>query len=620
MSGDEGALLEPAAARMRAAADLLRDPARVLQREWLLADGLGGWSSQTLCGAHTRREHGLLVVKPESGGPPLLLLARFEEALKLGPRTFELSTNQYPGALHPRGFEYLESFALEPLPTTVFDLAGVRLTRTLARPHRRPGLVVTYLLEGADAAELDLRPLLAYRAVSGLQQEHPALRGTASFAGGDLLYLPPEADHPALALRVPAGEWQPDGLWYRDLEYEREREAGRDFREDLFSPGRFRCRLLAGRPLELLAWAGPIPPATDTRALFEDEKRRLRQARDGEGFLADLRQAADTLCEHAAVGTALGPFPPRATSLSETLRSVPGLLIETERFAQAQSVLDAAFERLRRLELSGDEDAPLWAAIAVARWLQAGGDGEPVRKRWRPALFELLEACLAGRVPGRAVAPPGLLAQVGPDFDLRLRIDTQALWYNALLLGAELAKEAGDSRRSSEWTLLAARVRDAVLRGLWSDERGHLALEAGPDQLDWSLDARQLIALALPHSLLPRDKALRQLERVAHELLTPLGLHASKAERSEVQPAWAGWYFEALIRVNGEDGKRSARAWVREFGRQLEEQGLCAPPQAFAAEAPHAAQGSSWDALAVAELLRLGARMGREPARWRRPS
>ena len=40
--------------------DITQDLEAALQREWIETNGLGGWAASTLCGAHTRRYHGLL--------------------------------------------------------------------------------------------------------------------------------------------------------------------------------------------------------------------------------------------------------------------------------------------------------------------------------------------------------------------------------------------------------------------------------------------------------------------------------------------------------------------------------------------------------------------------------
>jgi glycogen debranching enzyme len=625
---------------MKFAAELLRDPERALRGEWLHADGVGGWAAQTLIGAHTRREHGLLVVKTALGTSPFVLLARFEEALTLRGQRFELSTNEYPGALYPRGFDWLSAFGLDPLPTSVYELPEARLTRTLARVRGRPGLALVYTFDGPGAAELELRPLLAFREIHALQRENDVLRPESRREQDGDVVCAPYPGCPELHLRVSQGEWQPAGVWYRNFEYARERDAGREFREDLFSPGGFRCRLLAERALEVLVWAGPIPAASSARDLIEEEKRRLRVVREGDAFSGDLRQAADALVQSVdGKATIAFGFPPAPISSVELLRTVPGVLFETGRWSEAQDILDDVFQRVvTALEgparpvanrdvaaqpeaapaPDADLDLPLWAAVTASRWLQSGGDAHVLRSRWREALFVLVRAYLDGRVPGRTLVPPGLLAGVGPDGRQQLAIDTQALWYNALLLGADLARDSGQATRSSEWNLLAARVRDAVLRSFWSAERGTLARTAGVDASDWTVSPQQLLALALPHALLPRDKALRLLERFVQELLTPLGLRSAAGDASgRVRPALAGEYFEALIRVTGEEGKRVARVWLRDFLEQLERQAQCGIGDVFMPNARQAPTDIPFHAWSTGELLRLALRVGREPVRRR---
>jgi len=107
-------------------------------REWLLADGLGGYASSTVIGANTRRYHGLLVVATQPPVGRMVLLSRVEESLTIGDGRYDLETNFYPGAVHPRGFERAVSFVLDPLPTLTWDVAGHQLSRTVARIHEEP--------------------------------------------------------------------------------------------------------------------------------------------------------------------------------------------------------------------------------------------------------------------------------------------------------------------------------------------------------------------------------------------------------------------------------------------------------------------------------------------------
>src|SRR6187399_1415742 len=85
-------------------------------REWLETNGIGGYASSSISGANTRRYHGLLVAATR---PPLgrvVMLSKFEETLIKDGEAFELSSNQYPGTIHPTGFAYLKEFRLDPFP------------------------------------------------------------------------------------------------------------------------------------------------------------------------------------------------------------------------------------------------------------------------------------------------------------------------------------------------------------------------------------------------------------------------------------------------------------------------------------------------------------------------
>src|SRR5689334_1034801 len=86
------------------------------RREWLETNGIGGFASGTVSGMNTRRYHGLLVAATKPPVGRMVLLSKFEETLIVGGRRFDLSTNRYPGAIHPSGHLYLKQFRQDPFP------------------------------------------------------------------------------------------------------------------------------------------------------------------------------------------------------------------------------------------------------------------------------------------------------------------------------------------------------------------------------------------------------------------------------------------------------------------------------------------------------------------------
>src|SRR5687767_4237150 len=85
-----------------------------LEQEWLLTNGLGGFSSGTVVGCNTRRYHALLCAATVPPVGRVVALNRIGEILTIngasGPSTdvHEFSVNQFgPATFHPRGERYL---------------------------------------------------------------------------------------------------------------------------------------------------------------------------------------------------------------------------------------------------------------------------------------------------------------------------------------------------------------------------------------------------------------------------------------------------------------------------------------------------------------------------------
>ena len=116
---------------LRLGAEVLRDLGLAARREWLLADGLGGWAASTVLGLQTRGAHGLLAVAAPAPRAPMLLLARVEEALSCDGARYELGANDYGGVLHPRGHEHADSFLLDPtFPSPCLTMNAQRCSST----------------------------------------------------------------------------------------------------------------------------------------------------------------------------------------------------------------------------------------------------------------------------------------------------------------------------------------------------------------------------------------------------------------------------------------------------------------------------------------------------------
>ena len=196
------------------------------QREWLETNGIGGFSSSTVIGLNTRRYHGLLTAATKPPVGRLVLLSKLEETLVIDGRRYELSANQYPGVIHPQGFNYQTGFRLDPFPVFTYEIDGLRLEKSVFMVQGENTTVIQYqLLDTPGHAKLELRPLIAFRDYHSTTRENDALNRHVQIEDG-LATIKPYTDLPSLHLAHNAREIDTNGFWYRNFQYAVEHERG----------------------------------------------------------------------------------------------------------------------------------------------------------------------------------------------------------------------------------------------------------------------------------------------------------------------------------------------------------------------------------------------------------
>ena len=65
---------------------------------------------------------------------------------------FELSANQYPGAVYPAGFEHLREFRLDPFPVSIYRVNELVIEKRVFMVHGENTTVIEYELrsDGTD--------------------------------------------------------------------------------------------------------------------------------------------------------------------------------------------------------------------------------------------------------------------------------------------------------------------------------------------------------------------------------------------------------------------------------------------------------------------------------------
>jgi predicted glycogen debranching enzyme len=334
--------------------------------------------------------------------------------------------------------------------------------------------------------------------------------------------------------------------------------------------------------------------------------------------------------------------------------SLPGLTLVTGRHQDARGILRAAVRNLDQGMLpncfpdSGltpqynTADATLWMFHAVHEFLRYTGDYDFVRTDLYHPLAEVLHWHERGTRYGIRLDADGLLQAGEPGVQLTWMdvkigdwvvtprtgkpVEIQALWYNALRLMQHLAAGFGDRDRASHFHSIAERTRASFADLFWNETEGCLNDVVSDAGADGSIRPNQILAVSLPYPLLAPEKALRVVDVVEWELLTPYGLRTlsprdpryrgnyggdpasrdSAYHQGTVWPWLIGPFLSAYVRVHGStaEARDRARRFLEPLRGHLWQAGLGQISEVFDGDEPHRPGGCIAQAWSVAEVLR----------------
>ena len=621
---------------IRFGADVCADVERASCLEWLETNGIGGFASSSIAGLNTRRYHGLLTAATTPPVGRVVLLSKLEETLIVNGGRYELSANRYSGAVHPRGFEHLREFRLDPGPVWTYEAAGVRLEKRVSMVDGENTTVIEYTIAG-DAA-LEVRPLIAFRDYHSTTHENSGLDPTVEERAG-VVKLAPYPGLPPLYLAHGNGQVGAGNGWYRNFEFDRERERGLDFREDLYNP-------------LVLTFAGSARIAASTEADPGGLETGPGPADPPATLVAELTRAANQFIVRRGNGkTVIAGYHWFSDWGRDTMIALPGLTLVTGRHDVARQILSEFAQAMNRGMLpnrfpdAGETpeyntvDATLWFFEAVRAYARYTRDLAFVRELY-PKLKESVDWHLRGTRYAIRVDADGLLsagesgvqltwmdAKVG-DWVVTPRhgkpVEIQALWYNALRIMEDLAQRFGDATFAGFVRELAGQARESFRRQFWNDADGCLYDVVHGDDRDASIRPNQIFAVSLLHSMLDAAQSRQVLEVVERDLFTPLGLRSlsprdpryrgryegdvtardSAYHQGTVWPWLMGTFVTATVRVHGEAGRVRAAAWLEHFREVMRTAGLGQVPEIADGDAPHTARGCIAQAWSVGELLR----------------
>lgn len=637
-------------------ADQLQDFNISSNLEWLETNGIGGYASSTVAGTNSRRYHGLLVAATKPPLGRMVVLSKLEETIVVGDHRVDLSSNQYPGTVHPEGHKYLKSFRRDVFPEFEYQAGDFRIKKTIASIHGENTTVIMYdILDAPDGFQLELLPLYACKDFHSEARANDSLHFHYLFDENTFRTMNYQ-ECPELFIHVPGASFIEQRNWYYNFEHLVEQYRGLDFKEDLYSHGRFSVKLTKGDKLGIIV-STESPVGRDAIKLLNEERVRrsaITKKFDGQDILRRLALAADQfIVKRGELHTVIAGYPWFSDWGRDTMISLPGLCLVTDRHEEYKQILKVFADNVSDGMIPNrfpdyDEtpeyntlDATLWFFVAVYKYYQVTGD-KTFLKSLMPVLKDIIDWHYRGTRYNICVDAEDELLGGGHEgvqltwMDAKVHdwvvtprrgkpVEINALWYNALKAMSRFQNEVGGHGESAEYERKAARVLESFNEKFWNSTRKCLYDCIDNDYKYPDMRPNQVFAISLPFPLLTKERATSVLKMVSQYLLTPRGLRSLEASHHDYKGTYAGgiwnrdgayhqgtvWsflmgpYIDALMFVKGEKGKKEAMALFNQFMLHLDERGVGSISEIFDGDAPHRPEGCMAQAWGVAEALRV---------------
>lgn len=632
-------------------------------REFLVSNGRGSYGFSSVIGANTRREHGLLVVRPDGETKHTVLVSKIEETIFSNKKKYQLSTNHYKDLVYPDGYRYLQEYQGNPFPSLLFVIHSILLKKSIFMPHGKSCTIIKYeLLAAPDKVRIDLRPLFAHRTNSEVCPQSE--KHEFNVLNMDSNSIEVEGKGRKSYCSVTSGTWSMKPLWFENLIYEQDDRPDSSSVDQLWSPGYVTNEVSEGEIVYIVLSDEPI--SFTIEELTELEKESVDRF---ENILEQANLPAISSAEQDMIAASYHLIDDREDPISpvysgypsvdfkarDTFVSLPGLMLATGRDKVAERTVKFWLEICKNNNwvmperIAPDKscvfegvDNGLWFIYAAHKFMKHIGSRREDLEICNAVKF-ITDRYMDGIDILDLTFDDNALLNINTDNQLRhwmdavagdqmvvsrkgYLVEVNALWYNALKIAEICAERTGDKAAQENYAKTAEKCSDSFRKVFWNNDSKGLYDWVDPScvENDNSIRPNQIFAASLPFSPLSDEMAQSVIRLCWDELYTTYGLrtldprHDKFKGRSEGRldqrmkarfrgMAWPwllGEFISAYLKYNPQ---RTDLGWIfmRPFNSHLRHRCLGGIAECFDGMMPYRPHGDVLSAMALGELLRV---------------
>lgn len=559
-----------------------------LKKEWILTNGIGGFSYSSVVGCNTRKYHGLLVAPLTPPARRFVILSKVDEALEIDNKEYVLYTNMCKDYIS-EGYKNLARFEKEFFPIFSYKVKETQIKKIVCMEYGKNTVCIYYKIKNGDyKAKLKLAPIVNYRDFHTMNTNHEYKLNQTINNRKVRLIIDDNSSFPVYMYTSEGKYIEHFNDTFKNMYYIEEEKRGFYPEENLSVPGRYEIELLPKEEKEIcfVCSLESNIEELDTKKIIDNEIIRINNLIIQSGLI-DIKKETDSqedkqyrkLIEKYIIAadsfivnrpnfnlhTIIAGYPWFLDWGRDSMISFEGLLLITKRFDLAKEIL-LTFVRDIKFGLvpngySGFDNRPLYNSVdaslllfeQVEKYLKYTKDYKFIQDNIYNKLKDVIDAYSNGidvddnniYLDEDNLISSGTEKTQNTWMDAKYLdmpatprngkvVEVNALWYNALKILEELANKFENKNIANVYKNMAAKTKKSFNEKFYNKKRKCLYDVLG----DNKIRPNQLFALSLTYPVMDcdSDEAKNVFAVVTNKLLNNYGLKTlAKGEQGYVE-------------------------------------------------------------------------------------
>ena len=567
-----------------------------IKKEWIITNGIGGYSSSTIIGCNTRKYHGLLVAPLSPPARRFVVLSKLDEAIIINNENTPLYTNMCKNYIS-EGYKKLENFEKEYFPIFTYKVKDTTIKKIVCMEYGKNTVCVYYKIKNGNYnAKLTLAPIVNFRDFHTMNTNHQYnVKQNTNYQKVKIV-LDNFIEHPIYFNSTDGKYIEHENDYFKNMYYLEEEKRGFYPEEDLYVPGHYEIDVDKNEEKEICFVCSLEENIEElnvkeiinkeiiriNKLIIQSELIDIKKETDSKTdkeyreFIKDYIIASDNFIvnrQRFNLHTIIAGYPWFLDWGRDSMIAFEGLLLIPKRYDIAKEVL-LTFIRDMKYGLvpngySGFDNRPLYNSVdaslllfeQVKKFLNYTGDYKFVKDNLYIKMKEIIEA-YKGRIDiddnNIYLDEDNLIYSGTPQtqntwMDAKYLnipatprngkvVEVNSLWYNALKIMEELTNQYENKELAKQYKELAYSTKKSFVEKFYNKKRKCLYDVLG----DSKIRPNQLFALSLTYSIIEEESQMKKeiIETVSKKLLNNYGLKTLAKGEKEYIDVYSGDSFK----------------------------------------------------------------------------